>query len=369
MRMAVIGCGVIGREHAASIARLAPDAELVLTADEIPGRARELAALHGAEAAGSVAEALTRPDIDAVAVCTPSGTHADLAVAALDAGKHVVVEKPLDVGVAAALRVAEAERRSGRTATVISQHRFDAASRIVRQAAGDGRFGRLTSGTASIAWWRSQGYYDSGDWRGTWGLDGGGALMNQGIHTIDLLVWMLGRPVEVFAWTDRLAHRGIEVEDTAVATIRFAGGALGVVHGTTAAYPGLTARLQIHGDRGSAVIDDDRLAYFHAAADDRDGEAAAYGAGGDTNQAALVLPGDAPSATAGSDPAALSGAHTLQYRDFLDAVAEGRPPLVTVAEAVRTLRVVRAIYDSAATGRPVPVPSGEPGAVPDAPAV
>ncbi len=359
MRMAVIGCGVIGREHAATIARLAPDARLVVAVDEIPERARDLAAVHGVDATASVAEALARPDVDAVAVCTPSGTHAELAVAALEAGKHVVVEKPLDVTVEAALRVADAERRSGRTVTVISQHRFDPASAVVHQAVRDGRFGRLTSGTASIAWWRSQGYYDSGDWRGTWKLDGGGALMNQGVHTIDLLVWMLGRPVEVFAWTGCLAHEGIEVEDTAAATIRFAGGALGVVHGTTAAYPGTTARLQIHGDRGSAVIDDDRLAYFHAA-DESEGAASAYG-GGDTNQARLLLPDDGRSApSAGSDPAALSNAHGRQYRDFLSAVAEGRPPLVTVAEATTTLRVVRAIYESAQSGRPIPVPYDDP---------
>lgn len=362
MRMAVIGCGVIGREHAATITALDPDCRLVLTVDVIPERARELAATHGVEATGSLAEALARPDIDAVAVCTPSGTHADLTVAALEAGKHVVVEKPLDVSVAAALRVAEAERRSDRTVTVISQHRFDPASRLVHQAVGEGRLGRLTSGNASIAWWRSQGYYDSGDWRGTWALDGGGALMNQGVHTIDLLVWMLGRPVEVFAWTRCLAHEGIEVEDTAVATVRFASGALGVVHGTTAAYPGLTARLQVHGDRGSAVIDDDRLAYFHSGSD-ATGEAAAYGAGDDANQAALLADDGRPATTAGADPAALSKAHSLQYRDFLGAVAEGRPPVVTVAEATRTLRVVCAIYESARTGRPVSLDTGEPAAV------
>ncbi|MEU6655678.1 Gfo/Idh/MocA family oxidoreductase [Streptomyces sp. NPDC046900] len=354
MRFAVIGCGVIGRAHADSITSLAPHAEFVLAVDPIPDRARELAARYDAQATTSTADALDRADIDAVAICTPSGQHVGLAVAALEAGKHVMVEKPLDVQVDAALRVAEAERRTGRTVSVISQHRFDRASQFVRQAVQDGKLGRITSGSAGIAWWRSQGYYDSGDWRGTWLLDGGGSLMNQGIHTIDLLVWMLGEPVEVFAWTGCLAHQGIEVEDTAVATIRFASGALGVIHGTTAAYPGLTTRLQVHGDRGSAVIDNDRLEYFHAAGAESP-EAAAYGAGRESNQAGLVLPDAAPDPAAGGAPAALPNAHTLQYRDFLDAVIHGRPPLVNVAEATATLAVVCAVYESARTGRPAPI--------------
>lgn len=349
MRFAVIGCGVIGRHHAVSIGQLGRRAALVAAVDKVPERARKLAADYGVEPMTSVHEALARPDIDAVAVCTPTGLHADIAVAALDAGKHVVVEKPLDVSVTAADRVHAAQDRAGRYVTVISQHRFDPASLLVHQAIRDGHLGRMSSGSASVIWWRGQGYYDSGDWRGTWSLDGGGALMNQGIHTIDLLVWLLGEPVEVFAWTGCLAHERIEVEDTAVATVRFAGGALGVIHGTTAAYPGLTARLGVYGDRGSAVIDRDRLEYFHAAGAD-----AAYGAAGDGNQAAEVLhadSGDAPGA--GSDPAALSDAHTDQYRDFLDAIEQGRAPLVTVAEATRTLAVVCAIYESARTGMPV----------------
>jgi predicted dehydrogenase len=352
VRFAVIGCGVIGRQHADSIAQLGKRAALVLAADEVAEVAKKFADDRGVEYTTSVSDALGRNDIDAVAVCTPSGTHAALAVAALEAGKHVVVEKPLDVSLEAAERVRAAEQRSDKTVTVISQHRFDPASLLVHRAITDGRLGRITSGVASVSWWRSQDYYDSGEWRGTLALDGGGALMNQGVHTIDLLVWLLGQPNEVFAWTDCLAHTGIEVEDTAVATIRFASGALGVIHGTTAAYPGLTARVQVHGDRGSAVIDDDELAYFHAS---RTGaQAPDYGADGADNQAALVLPRTGKSApSAGADPAALSNRHTDQYRDFLDAVEQGRPPMVTVDAATRTLAVVCAIYESARSGRPV----------------
>lgn len=354
LRFAVVGCGVIGRQHADSIEQLADRAAVVLAVDEVAEVAKKFGEARGVDYTTSIQDALSRDDVDAVAVCTPSGTHADLTVAALDAGKHVVVEKPLDVSVDAAEKVRAAQERSGKTVTVISQHRFDPASLLVHEAVADGRFGRITSGVASVAWWRSQDYYDSGAWRGTWALDGGGALMNQGIHTVDLLVWLLGEPVEVFAWTDCLAHQGIEVEDTAVAAIRFANGALGTLHGTTAAYPGLTVRLAVHGDRGSAVIDDDELDYFHAAAGESDADAPAYGADADANQAAIVLPRNGSGApSAGADPAALSNRHTDQFRDFLDAVEQGRPPMVTVDDGIRTLAVVCAIYESARTGQPV----------------
>lgn len=374
MQFAVIGAGVIGTVHAGAISTLGAPARLALVADEIPERAAKLARAYGAEHTSSAADAFARDDIEAVAICTPSGTHAELAVAALKAGKHLIVEKPIDVTPAAAAAImrseAEAAAQGPAVVTVISQHRFDPASQVVHRAVREGRFGRITSGLASIAWWRSQDYYDSGAWRGTWALDGGGALMNQGVHTVDLLVWLLGDPVEVYAHTARLAHERIEVEDTAVATITFAGGALGIVHATTAAYPGLTARLQVHGDRGSAIIDGDRLAYFHTAAGD--GAAADDGADGDVNQvAAGLLEPSAPNPSAGSDPAALSDAHAAQYRDFLDAIEAGRPPLVTTAQAARTLAVIHAIYDSARTGRPVTValPDRLPGLAPgDAPA-
>jgi len=232
---------------------------------------------------------------------------------------------------------------------------------VVREALSSGRLGRVTSGSASVPWWRSQAYYDSAGWRGTRAMDGGGALMNQGIHTIDLLVWFLGKPVVVFAWTGLLAHERMEVEDTAVATIRFAGGALGVIHGTTCAYPGLNARLQIHGDRGSAVIDDDELTYFHAARDSDVGPD--VGAGSPDNQAAAVLP-DALSRAGRHSAGLLPTSHTAQYQDFLSSVAGDHPPVVTVAEATRTLAVISAIYESAEAGRPVLVADADGGSQP-----
>jgi UDP-N-acetyl-2-amino-2-deoxyglucuronate dehydrogenase len=351
MKFAIVGAGVIGDLHAQTIAGL-PGAQVSVVVDAQLEHAQALAARHQALAVTDLSEALSVPDVDAVAICTPSGQHAGMVVAALRAGKHVVVEKPLDISLPAAFRVAAAERDSDRRVTVISQHRFDTSSQVVHDAVSSGRLGKVSSGIASISWWRSQAYYDSAGWRGTWALDGGGALMNQGIHTIDLLVWFLGEPVEVFAWTGLLAHERIEVEDTAVATIRFANGALGVIAGTTSAYPGLNARVEVHGDRGSAVIDDDELTYFHAA---RDGETGPnIGAGSPHNQAAGVIAGEVSSATLGTGGLS-STSHTAQYQDFLSAVVDSHPPLVTVAEATRTLAVIRAIYESADGGHPVAV--------------
>lgn len=264
IRFAVIGAGVIGDVHSHALTAMSDDAELVAIADSDPDKALAMATKYGvAGHTDDVPRLLARDDIDAVTICTPSGLHADLAVAALDAGKHVVVEKPIDISLAAADRILEAEQRSGRKVAVISQHRFDKSTEKVLESVRSGSLGTITSAIASHAWWRGQTYYDSGDWRGTWALDGGGAIMNQTVHTINLLVTMVGTPVEVFAYTGCLAHERIEVEDTAVAVVKFASGALGMIHGTTAAYPGLDANLRIFGSKGSAVISNDELTFLH----------------------------------------------------------------------------------------------------------
>jgi UDP-N-acetyl-2-amino-2-deoxyglucuronate dehydrogenase len=180
--------------------------------------------------------------------------------------------------------------------------------------------------------------------------------MNQSIHTIDLLQWLMGPVVEVSAYTGLLAHERIAVEDTAVAIVRFAQGALGLIAGTTAAYPGLTARLEVHGDRGSAIIDSDELVYFHSATTEEAG--AAYGASGGGNQAADMLnqyAADPVGAAAGSDPASLSMAHREQIRDFIQAIREDREPLVNIEEGRKPVAIILAIYESAKSGRPVRV--------------
>ena len=353
LRLGILGCGVIGPHHARAIAGL-ESAELVAVADVVPELAEELAGEYGCSSYGSLGEMLSGVDLDAMCVCTPSGMHAEDAIAALEAGKDVVIEKPVDVSLKAADRLLEVQRATGRKVAVVSQHRFDPATRAVHEVVSRGEFGRLTSGSAEVRWWRSQSYYDSGGWRGTWELDGGGVLINQAIHSIDLLQWLMGPVVEVTAYTGLLAHEKIEVEDTAVAILKFAGGALGTIVATTAAYPGLTARIALHGDRGSAVIDDDELTYFHAAGEGEEGDA--YGSCGGDNQAWQVMEqyGKAESGPgAGANPGSLSMAHRDQIRDFVEAVRERREPSINIEEGRKPLAIIQGIYESARTGSPV----------------
>ena len=209
----------------------------------------------------------------------------------------------------------------------------------------DGHLGTITSAIASHAWWRGQSYYDSGDWRGTWALDGGGAIMNQTVHTINLMITTLGTPVEVFAYTACLAHERIEVEDTAVAVVKFASGALGIIHGTTAAYPGLDASLRVFGSKGSAVITNDELVFLHANA----GPAPEIG----MHAHDRGEPGDRRRHGWSRRTARSAAAHRRQLADFVDAVTTGRAPRVGTAEARTSLSVILAMYESAASGRPV----------------
>jgi len=341
-KVALVGAGVIGALHGRVITALADRLELVAVADVEIERAERIAAGHGGRPFPSLTAALAAEQVDIVAVCTPTGRHGEVAIEALAAGKHVIIEKPAEITVARTDEIIEAQQKAGTLVTVISQHRFDEATEVTLAAIERGELGRLTSGIASIDWWRGQVYYDSGDWRGTWELDGGGALMNQGVHTVDLLVAAMGRPIEVFAYTGTLAHERIEVEDVAVGVVRFESGALGVLHATTAAYPGLSARLQVHGDRGSAVIDNDQLAFFQVTAADADVPERLMGV-----TAARAVP------TAGSDPGQLSDAHRLQYLNFLGAL-DGTETLRVGLETNRqSIAVINGVYESARTGRPV----------------
>jgi predicted dehydrogenase len=360
LKAAIVGCGVIGLHHAKVLTAHPRFTASALVDSRPHAIANVRQALPGSGSdvvvASSLMELLAgreRPDL--IVIATPSGTHVELATEAVASGAHVVIEKPLDVtverGRVLAGLAADAATR-GQVISVISQHRFDPASQAVHRAIAAGRFGTVSSAVATVAWWRSQEYYDSGDWRGTWSLDGGGATMNQGVHTVDLLRWFLGRPVEVYAATGLFAHERVEVEDTSAAVVRFASGALATILATTAAYPGLSARIQVHGSRGTAVIDNDRLDYFHAAAV---GESAGgYGAAGDAskNQAATEVPFAETSAAPTRAEDFLLG-HSRQYDDIAAAIETGRAPLVDVNEALLSLALVEAIYRSARSGAPV----------------
>jgi UDP-N-acetyl-2-amino-2-deoxyglucuronate dehydrogenase len=347
MRYGIVGCGVIGPTHAEAVRGL-PGVDLVAVCDCLPERAESLASRFGAAAYLDLAHMLDTEHLDVVSICTPSGYHGAHAGAAMQAGAHVVVEKPLEITRPAMDRVLAVRRQTGMKMAVISQHRFDPASVRVHDEVRAGAFGRLVLGNAHVLWWRSQAYYDSGAWRGTWNLDGGGVLMNQAIHAIDLLTWLLGRVTRVQACTDTLVHE-MATEDVAVAVLRFASGALGTVAATTGAYPGVTTRVEIFGDQGSAVIEADALGYLHL----RRQETEAPGAYGAAPSAAAARP--QPGTAAQAAALAVTG-HALQIADMLRAVREDSTPLLEGEEARHPVDVILSIYEAARSGREVVLP-------------
>src|SRR5579859_6633396 len=253
---AIVGAGMIAGFHLKALAEI-KDARVVAVVDAVPVALQRFAERHNLQCGlyDSLAPALARPDVDIVIVSTPSGAHMEPAVAAAKAGKHVVVEKPLEVTLERCDRIIDACDKNRVKLCTIFPSRFGDANQALKSAVDAGRFGRLTLGETTCKWWRPQSYYDEGGWKGTKALDGGGALMNQAIHNVDLLLWLMGSVTHVNGFTATLAHERIEVEDTAVASLRFAGGALGVIQATTSVFPGLPKTVAVHGDRGTAVVE------------------------------------------------------------------------------------------------------------------
>ncbi len=351
---AIVGCGVICPLHAQAIQSI-PNAELRALVDVVPEQARLRAAEFGGTPYGDLAEALARPDIDVVCVCVPSGLHTEVGVRVAAAGKHLLVEKPIDITLAAADRLIAACHANKVKLAVISQHRFGPGMRQLRAALDAGRFGHLLLGDAVIKWYRTQGYYNSGAWRGTWELDGGGALMNQGVHYIDQLQWTMGPIASIVARTGTVAH-DIAVEDIGLALLTFANGALGTIQGSTAVYPGLPERLEITGTDGTAIIEAGKVKVWEFK--DEKGEVGAYGAKLKGDAAPEPASAGAP-ATGAADPAAISwSGHRHQMIDLLAAIEEDRDPAITGEEARKPLEVILAIYESARTGREVRLPLG-----------
>ena len=346
LNIAIVGCGVIGPTHANALKSLHSEgARLAAFADEVFSKAEALAAKYGAEAKTFDA-ILADPNIDAVHICVPSGLHAALGVQALKAGKHVVVEKPMDITLEACDALLAAQADSGKRLAVISQHRFDKASVEVKAALDAGLLGPMVYAESQVPWFRSQEYYDSGDWRGTWALDGGGAVMNQGVHNADLIRWLCGPVETVYAQARTLAHERIETEDVLAATLTFANGAVGSFAASTALYPGFAVKVGIYGTEGSAIIEGDMLHTLTT----KSGVAS----GGEPMPAhALQMAGGGTKAAA-SDPAAIwGGAHEAQIADFLHCCRTGATPIVDGHEGRKAVELVLAIYESARTGQVV----------------
>ena len=341
IRFAIIGAGNVARVHAEAI-RAIPHARVsaVCSRSELSGRA--LAEAYDAEWTPDYHQAVVRDDVEAVCVCTPSGTHAEIAEAAAQAGKHLAVEKPIDVTLERADRIIHAAQQAGVKMTCIFHNRFTAGVHRARQALGQGRLGKLTLAEASVKWYRPQEYYDA-SWRGTWALDGGGALMNQSIHTIDLMQWLAGPVDTVFGHTATLAHQ-MQTEDTAAAVVTFQNGALGVVQGATSCWPGDQARLALHGDRGTIVLEEGRIATWKLADADPDEEL-------------QMLTLERHLGSGSSDPQGIGyELHRRQIADLIEAIQEDRLPAVEGVEARRAVEIILGIYESAQKGAIVTLP-------------
>lgn len=337
----IVGGGTIGAVHAKALAGL-DGARLVAIAEPRPDAGRKLAATHGAEWHAAEADLLARPDVEVVLLATPSGMHAATTVAAARAGKHVVTEKPMAIDLADADRMIAACAAAGVELAVIFQNRFGRDALRLKRAVAGGALGRPLLGNALVHWRRTPDYYAaSGGWRGTWALDGGGALMNQAIHTVDLLQWIVGPVAHLAAETATLVHR-IEAEDTASATLRFANGALGTIQGTTAASADWPARVEIVGTEGRALLQGGRLLWEPPDRLPPD--------------AALLSAADRAATDDWRADEPFGAGHARQLRAVFAALRKGDTPPVPGTEARRAVAIVLAIYRAATTGARVELP-------------
>lgn len=353
MRAAIIGIGAIARMHARALGDI-PGVELVAASCRTEAKGQAFAAEFGCEWFADTARMIRRAKPDFVTVATPSGAHLDAVLAAARRGVHVICEKPLEISLKRIDRMIAACAKAGVTLGAIFPQRFNPVIRTVHEAAAAGRFGSLAVAASAVPWWRDDAYYGPGRWQGTQALDGGGALMNQSIHGVDALQWIVGatlpglapgdNPVEsVMALTAVRAHdtARLEVEDTCVAVLRFRNGALGQLLAATSLYPGQMRRFLFGGRDGTAEIIEEQLVTWQFRSPHADDEAIRSRLG-------------AASSTSGgaADPMAINySCHTRNFEDFLAAVREGRRPALDGLEGRKAVAIVEACYTSARTGR------------------
>lgn len=347
LRIGIVGCGNIADNHARAYASF-EGVEVVGVCDVELARAESFAGVRGIPQAVDSVDKLIELGVDAVSICTPHPTHEQVVTAAAQRGVHVLCEKPIAITAAAARRMVETAAKHNVLLGVVYQRRFWPAAQRVRNAIDRGVLGTPMLGRCDALLHRGDDYYESAPWRGTWAADGGGVLMTQAVHYLDLLQWYMGTPVEVFAKAGNFTHGNVmEVEDTVVAVVTFASGAVGTVTATVSAAPSLGARISVTGSSGAIV------------------EIAEYPEGSDASVEIWTVPGEEstssviaegglqPSKTVGEVNVSLEGLHRLQLQDFVEAIREGRAPAITGTDAIRSLEMVEAVYESARTGEPV----------------
>jgi predicted dehydrogenase len=338
MKFGIIGAGMIGHFHAKAITAM-NGGSLHSVFDLRAEAAAKLADEYGAKAFSDIAAFLADPELEIVTIGTPSGAHLDPALAALNAGKHVICEKPLEITTERIDTLMAAAAANQRTLAAVLNRRFHPGMDAFKKAADEGRFGILTSASAYVKWYRDQAYYDSAGWRGTWALDGGGALMNQSIHTVDALLHLAGPAKSVQANAACLAHERIEVEDMLVAIVEFQNGARGVIECSTCTWSkdGHPARVQLAGTDGSVFLADESFELW----DFRDERPE------DAGIRRTLMKGQEAGLGA-NDPKAINFyQHQRNFEEVVNAIHEGREPSTSATEARKSVALITAIYESA----------------------
>lgn len=320
VRYAIVGCGSISKTHLKALAGV-PQACLTAACDLSLERAQATVGDQG-RAYTDYQQMLQDKEVDAVLILTASGMHADMGIQAARAGKHVVVEKPIDISVEKARALIRACDENGVKLSCIFQHRFDTDTLALKKVIDEGKLGRLDAGCCHTKWYRNQAYYDEVAWRGTKKLDGGGALMNQGIHQLDLFQHLMGEVDEVFAYCATRAHERIDVEDLCMATLRFKNGALGLMEASTVATPGFYTRIDVNGSEGTVILQNNTVQEWRLS----------------NGEQYTPQPTDLP--------------HRIQLEEISRAILENRESSVSGREALKSLLIADAIYRSAESGRP-----------------
>lgn len=329
-KLGLVGCGTISGTHAKAIAET-QEGTLVAAHSRTESKLEEFCDEYGLRGYTDYQQFLSEADIDTVVICTPSGTHLDYGKQAAQAGKNVIVEKPIEVRLERAQALVDSCEEQGVQLAVIYQNRFIEDVRNMKEVLASGKMGDPVMVDASVKWFRDQEYYDSGGWRGTLDLDGGGAVINQAIHTVDLMLWMCGEVESLQAYKGTLTHEGIEGEDNAVAALKFSSGAMGVFHASTSVVPAQDRRIEVHAQHGTALLKGDRLSITGIDSDfnPENNNDEKSGAGADDPMAGMSYRN-----------------HQKQYDQILTAFREGTEPVVSGRESLKSLAFVEALYKS-----------------------
>lgn len=335
----IIGAGMIAELHAKTMKTL-DNAKLVAIFDTNAEAARKRADQFQCRAYSNFDEFLADPAVEAVTIATPSGMHGKVAIPAARAGKHILCEKPLEITLEKVDAVIQACDENHVLLSPVFQTRFTKPVQLVREAMRTGRFGRMVLASAQMRWYRNPAYYAGSAWRGTWSMDGGGALMNQAIHMIDLLIYINGAPEEVFAFAGTLTH-SIEVEDNLCATVKYRNGSFGTIEVSTSCAPGFPRRLEFSGSEGTVAFEEDKITRWEFTRAEPEDEAILQELSGSAD------------ARGGRSPMNISGdGHASQIADLADAIMTGRKPFLDGREGRRAIELICGIYESARTGKP-----------------